>query len=163
TNQFPGSNYASFAQAFVNASLTRRPPHFLDFTGNGRVDARDDVVAAAGVITNLVKRYFQPWAPLNVQVLSVDVLRQTNRGALELQAGVHNRQLQTFVMYVGGARSDASAFGESYQGAVGFNNEDFGRTYTGTIVQYFAALKPNARPPQFARFVASTIAHELGH
>ncbi len=163
TDQFPGSDRGSFAQVFQAAARSARPARFLDFNHDGRVDAGTDVVLAAGVVKNLVSRYFAPWASLNVKVVYGDVLRQTQFGARELAAGLNSSSLQTFVMYVGGGRSDAAVLGESYQAAVGFNNEDFGRVYTTNVVRYLATVNPAATPMDFARLVASTTAHEMGH
>jgi hypothetical protein len=163
TAQFPGATLTPFARLFRNTPPGVRVPRFLDFNRDGRIDAQVDPTLAARTISALVSNYFRPWAAFDVRVVPTDILSQSNTSTRLLTAGTRTAGLQTFVMYVGGAGSDRSVFGESYQAAVGYNNEDYGRAYTNAITWYFSAYRPNADPSAFARFVASTIAHEFGH
>jgi hypothetical protein len=162
-NQFPGSNRIPFARIFADAAQNNSTARYLDFNGNGVVDAVADAQIAADTVTGYVAEYFRPYQSSNVQVAGVDALEQTNRGTRELRRGLRLRNVQTFVMFVGGSTLDDGVYGESYQAAVGFNNEDYGRTYANAIAKFFAHSRPSADPSTFAHFVASTVAHEFGH
>jgi hypothetical protein len=162
-NHFPGSNRLAFARIFEDAANNNSTARYLDFNGNGVVDASADAQIAADMITGFVVDYFRPYLSYNIQVMGVDVLQQTQRGTRELNRGLRSRQIQTFVMYVGGSTLDNGVYGESYQAAVGFNNEDFGRTYAAAISRFFAQSRPSVEASEFARFVASTVTHEFGH
>jgi len=161
-NKYVGFHRRNFADAFRGHTVADAP--FLDFDGNGVIDTRRDPAIAAALITGRVMFYFARFLPLGVSVRGVDVLRQTQRGAAELRNGLHSPRLQVFVMYVGGFINDPSTVGESFQAAVGFNNEDYARVYADAIVLFFQQhLGPGMRPIDFANFVASTVAHEFGH
>jgi hypothetical protein len=56
--QFPGSNRGTFQQLFQNAAASGSTAHFLDFNGNGVVDAEADAQGATDTIINLVNAYF---------------------------------------------------------------------------------------------------------
>jgi hypothetical protein len=161
-NQFPGYQPRDFADAFRvrgDSSAVR----FLDFNNDGAVDPRTDAALAARAVVRRVEAYFLPFLQLGVSVEGVDDGRQGNRGAVALKRGLASRHVQVFVLYVGGRIGDLGTFGESFQAAVGFNNEDYGRVYSDAIVRHFRHTAPAATPAAFTAYVASTVAHEFGH
>jgi hypothetical protein len=157
-NEYPGFHRRNFVDDFHgNANL-----HFLDFNHDGVVNLRDALLAMQLILAKVSADY-GPYASYGARVLGIDLQQQTNRGAAELKRGLARKGPQVFVMYVGGSNNDSGVFGESYQAAVGFNNEDYGRAYTHSIVGFFRGQMPSATPDDFASYVASTISHEFGH
>jgi hypothetical protein len=156
-NEYPGFHRRNFADDFRGTD-----PSFLDFNHDGVVNRQDATLAMQAILAKVAKD-FAPYAPYGARVLGADLQRQTNRGTAELKRGLARKGPQVFVMYVGGFSNDPGVFGESYQAAVGFNNQDYGRAYSHSIVGYFRSQTPSPSPDDFASYVASTISHEFGH
>jgi hypothetical protein len=157
-NQFPGFHRRNFVDDFRGGAGL----HFLDFNHDGVVNKLDATLAIQTILAK-VSKDFAPYAPYGATVVGTDLHRQTNHGTAELKRGLARKGPQVFVMYVGGANDDPGIFGEAYQAAVGFNNQDYSRVYSDAIVGYFRGQYPTASPDDFASYVASTIAHEFGH
>jgi hypothetical protein len=157
-SQFPGFHRRDFVDDFHGGAGL----HFLDFNHDGLVNKFDATLAMKTILAKVAKD-FEPFAPYGATVLGIDLVRQTNRGTAELKRGLTRKGPQVFVMYVGGANDDPGIFGEAYQAAVGFNNEDYSRVYSHSIVGYFRGQNPGGSPDDFAGYVASTISHEFGH
>jgi hypothetical protein len=158
SNQFPGFHRRNFVDDFRGGAGL----HFLDFNHDGVVNKLDATLAMRTILAK-VSKDFAPYASYGATVVGIDLHRQTNRGTAELKRGLARKAPQVFVMYVGGANDDPGIFGESYQAAVGYNNQDYSRVYSDSIVGYFHGQSPNASPDDFASYVASTISHEFGH
>jgi hypothetical protein len=157
-NQFSGFHRRNFVDDFrTGANLS-----FLDFNHDGVVNKLDAPVAVRTILAKVAADY-APYASYGATVVGIDLQRQTNRGKVELKRGLVRKGPQVFVMYVGGFNDDPGIFGESYQAAVGFNNQDYGRAYSHSIVAYFRDRNPAASTDDFASYVATTISHEFGH
>jgi hypothetical protein len=156
----PGPKLASFASAFDIRNPNGRPPHFLDFDHDGRVN-RADMRLMAQEIVRLSAHYY---AGFDLSFESGDVGVDTHLGRSTLQD--HAPSDHVYVMYVGGTSfdGDPNTFGESFQAPVGYNLENFyGFVHFTTIVHWYMTNSPHADPETFAFDVAETVAHETGH
>jgi hypothetical protein len=155
-----------FVDAFQITDASGQSPHFLDFNGDGVVDTTTDPALARDLIVERVRNYFAPFLGLNVSVQGIDFGANTDEGTRQLFQGIGSRRLQVFVMYVGGSEGDprfSDTSGLSFQANLGHNWEGFGHAYADQIVWMFLHDDPQASPFEFAAFVASTVAHEMGH
>lgn len=134
----------------------------FDFNHDGRV-TQADVDLAAGQIASKVQGYYSPFLSLGLKVYYGDTASETSMGTRWLNFGLSNSSVQVAVNYLGGRSSLGSEFGRSPQAPDGTNVEGYGETYTKTIAQTLLAANPNATSNDFATYVASTSAHELGH
>lgn len=152
----------TFAQTFNLTDASGHGPAFLDFNGDGQVNAAD-VPAAAGAVVQDVANYFAPFQGQHVTVSWADVTQETGVGRGLLRQGIRSKRLQGFVVYVGGAEVISTVFGRAVEAAKGFNYEGYGRVYPEAVVPFLEATDPTAAPATFAADLASSVAHEFGH
>jgi hypothetical protein len=162
------SNYQrhDFVDTFRIADTNGKPPAFLDFNHDGVVDTTTDPALAEQQILADVTNYFRPFLRYNVSVLGISPGANSGQGLADVNAGIASRPLQVFLIYVGGSDGDpatSGTYGISIQANQGHNWEGFGHAFSDTIAYGMMQNNPSATPSDFAAFVASTIAHEMGH
>lgn len=157
-----GFNGHAFADTFRTTDPNGNVPGFLDFNGDGRVDAADVAPAAQAIVSD-VSAYFAPFQGEHVTVEGLDVGQDTGAGRALLRRGIDSKSLQVFVVYVGGAEFNPLIFGRSVQAAKGFNFEGYARVYPEAIAGFLENGLSPVTPARFAGYVASSVAHELGH
>ncbi len=152
-----GSLYSTFFNVRNSAGYS---PRFLDFNGDNRITPTD-VNLAANAITSMVRSHYRSYLGMNLSIVGGDVTQQTHWGHRWLSYGLQNAT-HVSVIYLGG-RSVGGEFGRAPIAQRGYNVEGFGEVYVRTIAYHLWNRDARATPADFARQVASTTAHELGH
>jgi hypothetical protein len=155
-----------FADTFRITDAHGKAPAFLDFNHDGVVDTTTDPALAEKMILADVTNYFRPFLRYHVSIVGISPGATSGQGLADVRAGIASKPLQVFLMYVGGSDGDpatSGTYGISIQANQGRNFEGFGHAFSDTIVYGMMQNNPNATPQAFAAFIASTVAHEIGH
>lgn len=152
----------SLYETFFNVRLTNgNVPSFFDFNRDGRVNSTD-VTLAAREITARVRGYYKNYLRLGLTIDGGDVLQNSFWGHKWMQYGTKRADTQVNVVYFGG-RSVGGEHGLAPLAPAGADIEGSCEVYTRTIAIDLFRSNPYATPQDFARNVASSAAHELGH